>query len=103
VVGPNHYVQTVNTSIGIFNQSNGARVSAFTFDTFFANSGTAECDSNNGGDPTAVYDVSSGKWVLADFPWVDFNKGPFYECVAVSSIKSWKAAGSRGSLPRPHR
>ena len=85
VVGPNHYVQTVNTSIGIFDKSNGARVSAFTFDTFFANSGTAECDSNNGGDPTAVYDVPSGKWVLADFAWVDFNKGPFYECVAVSS------------------
>src|SRR6266508_4178848 len=51
----------------------------------FANCGTAECDSNNGGDPTAVYDVPSGKWVLADFAWVDFNKGPFYECVAVSS------------------
>src|SRR6266508_803613 len=75
VVGPNHYVQTVNTSIGIFNQSNGARVSAFTFDTFFANSGTAECDSNNGGDPTAVYDVSSGK-CAGGLPLGRLQQGP---------------------------
>ncbi|MCW3841550.1 hypothetical protein ONA70_15720 [Micromonospora yasonensis] len=85
VVGPNHFVQTVNTSIGIFNKATGARVSAFTFDAFFANSGTAECDDNNGGDPTLAYDVPSGKWVIADFAWISRNKGPFYECVAVSS------------------
>lgn len=85
VVGPNHFVQTVNTSIGIFAKSTGARVSAFTFDTFFANSGTAECDANNGGDPTVAYDVPSGRWVIADFAWINYNKGPFYECVAVSS------------------
>ena len=52
VIGPNHFVQSVNTSVGIFNKSTGARISAFTFDDFFANSGTAECDANNGGDPT---------------------------------------------------
>jgi hypothetical protein len=84
-VGPNHFVQTVNTSIGIFAKSNGARVAAFTFDDFFANSGTAECDANNGGDPTVIYDAPSGKWVIADFAWLDVNRGPFFECVAVSS------------------
>lgn len=85
VVGENHFVQTVNTSIGIFAKSTGARVSAFTFNAFFANSGTAECDANNGGDPTVAYDIPSKKWVIADFAWLDVNNGPFYECVAVSS------------------
>lgn len=84
-VGPNHFVQSVNTSIGIFAKSTGARVAAFTFDDFFVNSGTAECDANNGGDPTVIYDAPSGKWVIADFAWLDVDRGPFYECVAVSS------------------
>lgn len=84
-VGPNHFVQSVNTSIGIFSKANGSRVAAFTFDDFFANSGTAECDANNGGDPTVIYDTPSGKWVIADFAWLDVNRGPFFECVAVSS------------------
>ena len=85
VIGPNHFVETVNTSIGIFSKTTGALVSAFTYNSFFANSGTAECDSNNGGDPTTVYDVPSGKWVIADFAWINFNTGPYYECIAVSS------------------
>ncbi len=85
VIGPNHFVQTVNTSVGIFSKSNGALVSAFTYDDFFASSGTTECDANNGGDPTTVYDVPSGKWIIADFAWVNFNTGPYYECIAVSS------------------
>jgi hypothetical protein len=85
VIGPNHFVETVNTSIGIFSKSTGALVSAFTYNSFFANSGTAECDSNNGGDPTTVYDVPSGKWIIADFAWINFNTGPYYECIAVSS------------------
>jgi hypothetical protein len=85
VIGPNHFVQSVNTSVGIFSKSTGARLSAFTFDAFFANSGTAECDSNNGGDPTVTYDVPSGKWIIADFAWININSGPFFECVAVSS------------------
>jgi hypothetical protein len=85
VVGPNHFVQSVNTSIGIFAKATGARLSAFTFDTFFANSGTPECDTANGGDPTVAFDVPSGKWVIADFAWLNVRKGPFYECIAVSS------------------
>jgi hypothetical protein len=85
VIGPNHFVQGVNTSVGIFNKSTGALISAFTYDAFFANSGTAECDANNGGDITIVYDVPSGKWVIADLAWIDFNAGPYYECIAVSS------------------
>jgi hypothetical protein len=85
VVGPNHFVESVNTSIGIFDKATGNRLAAFTFDAFFTNSGTAECDANNGGDPTVAYDVPSGKWVIADFAWINSRKGPFYECVAVSS------------------
>src|SRR5262245_22854278 len=33
-VGPTYYIQTINTSIGIYDKSSGTRVAAFTFDTF---------------------------------------------------------------------
>ncbi len=80
-VGPNHYIQVVNTSIGIFNKT-GTRLAAFTFNTLFAGTGTP-CDASNDGDPIALYDYVSGRWILTDFAWSTTN-GPFYECIAVS-------------------
>ena len=82
-VGPNHYIQAVNTSIGIFNKS-GSLLTAFTFDSFWsgANTGTA-CDNNNQGDPIALYDPLADRWIFADFAWAS-STGPFYECFGVS-------------------
>ncbi len=84
-VGPAHYIQVVNTSIGIFNKSNGARLAAFTFDSLWSNAhtGTA-CDNDNQGDPTVVYDPIGDRWIVADFGMASFSTPPFYECIAVS-------------------
>ena len=65
----------VNTSVGIIAKSDGSRVAAFSYNDFFVNSGTNECDGNNGGDPTVAYDGPSGKWVIGDFAWLNSNKG----------------------------
>ena len=81
-IGPNHYIQTVNTAIGIFDKTNGARLASFSYDTFFNGTGTP-CDNNNGGDPTVVYDHYSSRWIIGDFAWIGAT-GPYYECVAVS-------------------
>jgi hypothetical protein len=35
------------------------------------------------GDPIALYDQFSGRWILTDFAW-STTRGPFYECIAVS-------------------
>jgi len=83
-VGPNHFVQAVNTSIGIFSKSGGAPLAAFTFDEFFTGTGTA-CDANNQGDPTVVYDPQADRWIVADFAFTgDGTTPPFFECIAVS-------------------
>ncbi|HTG93921.1 MAG TPA: hypothetical protein VL866_15115, partial [Pyrinomonadaceae bacterium] len=51
-VGPNHYIQTVNSSIGIFDKATGGLLAAFTFDTFFSQQPTGTpCDNSNEGDP----------------------------------------------------
>ncbi len=86
-VGPTYYVQTVNTSIGMFDKSTGTRVAAFTFNTFFSQSPTSTpCDNSNQGDPVVVYDTIGGRWIIGDFAWANgkYSTGPFYECMAVS-------------------
>lgn len=84
-VGPNHYIQTVNTSIGIYNKT-GTQLAAFTFDTFFAGAGITgtPCDEDNRGDPVVLYDPISGRWIITDFAWTNTQNGPYYECIAVS-------------------
>ncbi|HEY3365528.1 MAG TPA: hypothetical protein VGK74_10785 [Symbiobacteriaceae bacterium] len=86
-VGPTYYIQTVNTSIGIFDKSTGTRVAAFTFNTLFAQAGTGTpCDNANQGDPVVLYDPQTDRWVISDFAWAgaNFATGPFYQCMAVS-------------------
>src|SRR5437867_9796013 len=57
-VGPTYYIQTINTSVGIFNKNTGALVTAFTFDTFMSQGNFGNlCDTDNFGDPVIVYDT----------------------------------------------
>jgi hypothetical protein len=85
-VGPSHYIQAVNTSIGIFNKSTGARLAAFTFNNFFiAAGGSGACTTLNYGDPIVVYDQISGRWIITDFAFAgNGTTPPYYECIAVS-------------------
>ena len=82
VVGSKHYIQIVNTSIGIYNKT-GTQLAAFTFNTFFAGAGSP-CSGNNNGDPIALYDHLADRWIIANFAWIDIDNGPYYECIAVS-------------------
>ncbi len=83
-VGPNHYIQTVNTSIGIYNKTTGAQLVGLTLDTFFTGPPGTPCDNNNQGDPVVIYDPMADRWIVTNFAWNNFNTGPYYECIAVS-------------------
>ncbi|MEW5940043.1 MAG: hypothetical protein AB1750_10300, partial [Chloroflexota bacterium] len=85
-VGPNHFIQAVNTSIGIFDKATGARLAAFTFDNFFiAAGGSGVCTTLNYGDPIVIYDQISGRWIITDFAFAgNGTTPPYYECMAVS-------------------
>jgi hypothetical protein len=85
-VGPKYYVQTVNTSIGIFDKATGSRVAAFTFNGLFSSAGTGTaCDNANRGDPVVLYDPIGDRWIVTDFAWGDYTTGAMYECMAVSA------------------
>ena len=55
-IGPNHFVSATNRSLGIFNRTTGAKISAVSLNTFWATSGL--------GDPRVGYDQHNGRWVL---------------------------------------
>ncbi len=88
-VGPNHFIQSVNTSIGIYSKG-GAKISAFSFDALFgANGGTGTlCDTDNYGDPVVLYDTFRDRWVISDFAFTTDAGGTVtsdnYQCFAVS-------------------
>ncbi len=81
-VGINHYVQTVNTSIGIYNKSTGVLVSATTFDAFFPPAVGSPCDANNQGDPIVLFDQINQRWFILDFAWNGTADGSFYSIAA---------------------
>jgi hypothetical protein len=99
-VGPSHYIQAVNTSIGIYSKSGGAPLAAFTFNTFMAQGHFGNlCDTNNFGDPVILYDTFEDRWVITDFAFVldggsnVVNPPGSFQCFAVSKSGDPLAGG----------
>ena len=88
-VSETHYVQAVNTSIGIWAKTGGAPLAAFTFASLWSGAATGTpCDTSHNGDPTVIYDQMAKRWIVADFSWTNIQNGPYYECIAVSKTSN---------------
>ena len=90
-VGPANYIQVVNTSIGIYDKSNGNRVAAFTFNAFMSQGNFGNlCDTDNFGDPVVLYDSFENRWFITDFSFQLDGSGNVvnppgaFQCFAVS-------------------
>ncbi len=93
-IGPQHYVQAVNISIGIFDKSTGLLATpALTFNQFFTGPAGTPCDTANRGDPVVLYDPLVARWLVSDFAWFNQSTGPFYECIAVSQTSDPVSGG----------
>jgi hypothetical protein len=84
-VGPNHYVQIVNSGVTIFNKQGTKLLGPVNTNTFFANfaAGT-NCQNTNDGDGVVRYDRMADRWVISQFS-VNGGNGPFFQCIAVST------------------
>ncbi|HEY2295068.1 MAG TPA: carboxypeptidase regulatory-like domain-containing protein [Thermoanaerobaculia bacterium] len=88
-VGPTYFIQSINTSIGIYTKS-GTQVAAFTFNTFMSQGSFGNlCDTNNFGDPVILYDSFEDRWVITDFAFqlsggAVVNPPGAFQCFAVS-------------------
>jgi uncharacterized repeat protein (TIGR01451 family) len=86
-VGPNHYIQSVNSSIRIHDKTGNVLAGPITYNSFFSAMGTSTpCGNNqNGGDGIVFYDHMADRWIISDFAFSAFpGAGPFHQCIGVS-------------------
>ena len=90
-VGPNHYIQGVNTAWGIYSKT-GTLLAAFTENSLWSGAGLGTpCNANNQGDPVVVYDQFADRWYLTNFAFATSAGSPvapFYQCIAVSKTSN---------------
>ncbi len=93
-VGPNHYIQSVNSSIRIHDKSGGVLAGPITYNSFFSALGTGTpCGNNqNGGDGIVFYDHISDRWVVSDFA-ANAAFTIHYQCIGVSKTSDPVAGG----------
>jgi hypothetical protein len=83
-VGPNHYVQTVNLLVGIYNKSGTLLIPKFKMSSLFASLG-APCGTRDDGDPVVLYDRMADRWLLSQFVLPNYpSAGLYYEEIAIS-------------------
>ncbi len=94
-VGPNHYIQNVNSRIKILDKSGNQLLAPTTFNTFFSALGSSTpCGNNqNGGDGFILYDHLADRWLVSDFAFPGFPGTSFYQCVGVSKTSDPVAGG----------
>jgi hypothetical protein len=93
-VGPNHYVQIVNTDIAIFNKSGTVLHGPVPTNTLWSGFGNG-CATNNDGDGTVVYDPIADRWIIAQF---SVSSTPYLYCIAVSQTGDPTGAYNRYSF-----
>src|SRR5439155_13788408 len=87
-IGPNHYIQTINARFAIFNRQGSVLYGPAAINTLWIGFGGL-CETNNQGDPIAIYDSIADRWLISQFASNDDGNGhpapPYLQCIAVSS------------------
>src|SRR5437764_2792487 len=94
-MGATQYVQWVNSSFAIFNKSTGALISGPKAGNSLWTGFGGGCETNNDGDPIALYDKLANRWVLTQF---SLTTSPFLQCVAVSTTSDATGTYNRYSF-----
>ncbi len=94
-LGPDHYIQSVNSSIQVFNKTGTSVSGPTTYNSFFNAMGSSTpCGANqNRGDGFVLYDHLADRWVVSDFAYPSFPGTSFYQCVGVSKTSDPVAGG----------
>lgn len=84
-VGPNHYIQWVNSMFAVFDKGTGGVLyGPANGNTLFAPLG-GRCASDNNGDPLVMYDRISDRWFMSQ---LSVSSSPYYQCIAVSQTNN---------------
>ncbi|HEY4934711.1 MAG TPA: choice-of-anchor D domain-containing protein [Terriglobales bacterium] len=94
-VGATQYVQWVNQSFAVFDKATGAKLlGPVSGNTLWSGFGGG-CQTNNNGDPVAIYDKLANRWVMSQF---SVSTTPYLQCVAVSQTSDATGAWYRYSF-----
>jgi hypothetical protein len=94
-VGPNHYVQMVNSRFQIFSKTGASLFGPASINTLFSGLG-GPCQNENAGDPVVLYDQLADRWLLTQFT----AAGPqYFNCVALSQTSDPTGAYFRWAFP----
>jgi subtilisin-like proprotein convertase family protein len=82
-VGPNHYVQTVNIVMRVYNRAGVPQTPVFLMSSLFASIG-GPCAASDDGDPIVLYDHLADRWLISQFAFPTFPDPPYFQCIVVS-------------------
>ncbi|RMF93086.1 MAG: hypothetical protein D6736_02285, partial [Nitrospinota bacterium] len=99
-VGPDHYVQWVNISIGVWDK-NGTPLAGPVPGNLLWRGFGGPCETTNDGDPIVLYDHLADRWFLSQFANVS-NGPPFFHCIAVSQTSDPTGAYNRYAFEVPN-
>ncbi|HEX6685474.1 MAG TPA: hypothetical protein VF062_21995 [Candidatus Limnocylindrales bacterium] len=88
-VGPNHYVEMINLTVGVFSKTGTRLLGPVSLGSLWQGFAVDECTENSG-DPIVVYDQFADRWILTQFTtrgnlFPDEPLNLFYNCVAIST------------------
>ena len=91
-VGPNHYVQMVNSTIQVWDKAGNSLAGPTNINQIWVNATTAgtgfdQCRTQNAGDPIVLYDQQVDRWMISQFTNPNSATGPggtFPMCIAYS-------------------
>ncbi|GAC1605362.1 MAG: hypothetical protein NVS4B10_18840 [Myxococcales bacterium] len=81
-VGPNHYVQTVNQDLMIWDKAGTKLRGPLPINSLFQSLGGL-CAADNDGDPVVLYDNAANRWFISQFAVTNPNPN-YHQCIAVS-------------------
>ncbi|HMG04614.1 MAG TPA: hypothetical protein VK581_04085, partial [Chthoniobacterales bacterium] len=82
-VGPNHYVEGVNTIFRVYDKTGVPLAPAFKLSKLFAALGGVVASTDNG-DPIVIYDRMADRWLLSQFAFTSTSTPPYHEAIAIS-------------------
>ncbi len=90
-VGPNHYIQMVNSDFAIYDKDGNLLVGPTPINTLWAGFG-GPCETNNNGDPIVQYDPIADRWLMSQFA-IPGGAAGFHECICISRTPDPVAGG----------
>ncbi len=94
-VGPNHYVQWINSVTEIFDKNGNTLLGPVAGNIYFQGLG-GDCEADNDGDPVVLYDELADRWLVSQFA---VSAAPYYMCIAISETSDPTGAYHQYAFP----